>query len=126
MQNTGSVEVLMGECPKKKHPVDGHIMNLRKDVKKPETMLDYLTFKGSSPSACRRRTYVPRELSRRPRSTRGRTASSLTPLKSQPKVPVEEFRIDRAMAAATAFRITTSGRSPARGSRRNANCRPAR
>ena len=49
MQNTGTVEVLMGEVSEEKHPVDGHIMNLRKDVKKPETMLDYLTFKGLEP-----------------------------------------------------------------------------
>ena len=36
----------MGEVSEEKHPVDGHIMNLRKDVKKPEMMADYLTFCG--------------------------------------------------------------------------------
>ncbi len=46
MKRTGTVEVLMGEVSEEKHPVDGHIMNLRKDVKKPEIMADYLTFAG--------------------------------------------------------------------------------
>ena len=45
----GTIEVLMGEVSDEKHPVDGHLMNLRKDVRKPETMLDYSTFKGIEP-----------------------------------------------------------------------------
>jgi hypothetical protein len=41
------VEVLMGEVTQEKHPADGHIMELRKDVKIPEKMADYGTFEAT-------------------------------------------------------------------------------
>ena len=75
MQNTGTVEVLMGEVSEEKHPVDGHIMNLRKDVKKPETMADYLTFKGLEPERVPSAYFVPPAARRGARPARGRTAS---------------------------------------------------
>ena len=102
MQNTGTVEVLMGEVAEEKHPVDGHIMNLRKDVKKPETMLDYLTFKGLEPERVPAAYFVP--------ASAGQALDRLkthgvvmTPLKSATKLAVEEFRIDSNETAATPF-----------------------
>ena len=41
------IEVLMGEVTQEKHPVDGHLMDLRKDVKIPEKMADYGTFEAT-------------------------------------------------------------------------------
>ena len=43
----GVVEILMGEVTQEKHPVDGHVMELRKDVKIPEKMEDYGTFEAT-------------------------------------------------------------------------------
>ena len=102
MQNTGTVEVLMGEVSEEKHPVDGHIMNLRKDVKTPETMLDYLTFKGLEPERVPSAYFVPASLAQALDRLKGHGVV-MTPLKSATKVAVEEFRIDSSVAAATAF-----------------------
>ena len=102
MQHTGSVEVLMGEVSEEKHAVDGHIMNLRKDVKTPETMLDYLTFKGLEPERVPSAYYVPASLTQALDRLKVHGVV-MTPLKSAAKVPVEEFRIDSSVAAATAF-----------------------
>ena len=102
MQHTGTVEVLMGEVSEEKHPVDGHIMNLRKDVKTPETMLDYLTFKGLEPERVPSAYYVPASLTQALDRLKVHGVV-MTPLKSAAKVPVEEFRIDSSVAAATAF-----------------------
>jgi predicted Holliday junction resolvase-like endonuclease len=102
MQNTGTIEVLMGEVSEEKHPVDGHIMNLRKDVKTPETMLDYLTFKGLEPERVPSAYYVPASLAQALDRLKVHGVV-MTPLKSATKVPVEEFRIDSSVAAATAF-----------------------
>ena len=102
MQHTGTVEVLMGEVSEEKHPVDGHIMNLRKDVKTPETMLDYLTFKGLEPERVPSAYYVPASLAQALDRLKVHGVV-MTPLKSATKVPVEEFRIDSSVAAATAF-----------------------
>ena len=41
------VEILMGEVTQEKHPVDGHRMDLRKDVRIPEKMADYGTFEAT-------------------------------------------------------------------------------
>ena len=102
MQHTGTVEVLMGDVSEEKHPVDGHIMNLRKDVKTPETMLDYLTFKGLEPERVPSAYYVPASLTQALDRLKVHGVV-MTALKSAAKVPVEEFRIDSSVAAATAF-----------------------
>ena len=102
MQNTGTVDVLMGEVSEEKHPVDGHIMNLRKDVKRPETMLDYLTFKGLEPERVPSAYFVPASLTQALDRLKVHGVV-MTPLKSATKLPVEEFRIASSVAAATAF-----------------------
>ena len=102
LQNTGTVEVLMGDVTEEKHPVDGHIMNLRKDVKTPETMLDYLTFKGIEPERVPSAYFVPAGLAQA--LDRLKTHGvAMTALKSATKIAVEEFRIDSSVAAPTAF-----------------------
>ena len=102
LQTTGTVEVLMGEVSEEKHPVDGHIMNLRKDVKTPETMLDYTTFKGIEPERVPSAYFVPASLAQALDRLKAHGVV-MTPLKSAIKVAVEEFRIDSSVAAATAF-----------------------
>jgi hypothetical protein len=102
MQNTGTIEVLMGEVSEEKHPVDGHIMNLRKDVRKPETMLDFSTFKGIEPERVPASYYVPASLAQAIDRLKAHGIVA-TPLKSATRVAVEEFRIDSNEAAATAF-----------------------
>ena len=102
LQNTGTVEVLMGEVTEEKHPVDGHIMNLRKDVKTPETMLDYTTFKGIEPERVPSAYFVPATLAQA--LDRLRTHGVvMTPLKAATRMAVEEFRIDSSVAAPTPF-----------------------
>jgi hypothetical protein len=102
LQHTGTVEVLMGEVMEEKHPVDGHIMNLRRDVKTPEKMLDYTTFKGIEPERVPSAYFVPAGLA--PALDRLKTHGVvLTPLKSASRMAVEEFRIDSSVAAPTAF-----------------------
>jgi hypothetical protein len=102
MQNTGTIEVLMGEVSEEKHPVDGHIMNLRKAVKKPETMLDFSTFKGIEPERVPASYYLPANLAQAIDRLQAHGIVA-TPLKSAAKVAVEEFRIDSNQSAATAF-----------------------
>jgi hypothetical protein len=102
LQNTGTVEVLMGEVSEEKHPVDGHIMNLRKDVKKPETMLDFSTFKGIEFERVPAAYYVPASLAQALDRLKAHGIVA-TPLESPARVAVEEFRIDSNKAAATAF-----------------------
>ena len=102
LQNTGTIEVLMGEVADEKHPVDGHVMNLRKDVKRPETMLDFSTFKGIEPERVPAIYYLPVTLTQA--LDRLRTHGIvITPLASAVKVRVEEFRIDSNETASTAF-----------------------
>jgi hypothetical protein len=102
MQNTGTIEVLMGEVSEEKHPVDGHVMNLRRDVKKPETMLDFSTFKGTEPERVSSSYYVPASLTQAIDRLEAH-GIVMTPLKSPTRLAVEEFRIDSNEAAATAF-----------------------
>ena len=102
LAHTGTIEVLIGEVTEEKHPVDGHVMHLRKDVKKPETMADYTTFKGVAPERVPAAYYVPAPL----KDAVDRLAAHgivLTPLKSAITAAVEEFRIDGNEVAAAAF-----------------------
>ena len=53
------VEILMGEVTQEKHPVDGHVMDLRKDVKIPEKMEDYGTFEATETERVPRVYLIP-------------------------------------------------------------------
>jgi hypothetical protein len=43
-KSADSVEILLGEVRQEKHPKDGHVMDVRADVKKPEKMPEYGIF----------------------------------------------------------------------------------
>jgi hypothetical protein len=102
MRNNGTLEVLMGEVSEEKHPVDGHNMNLRKDVKKPEIMADYLTFAGLEAERVPSAYFIPPRLAEA--VDRLRTHGiQLTPIASAANLAVEEFRIDSSTTAPTAF-----------------------
>ena len=45
VKSAEAVEILLGEVTQEKHPKDGHLMDLRSDVKKPEKMAEYGIFK---------------------------------------------------------------------------------
>jgi hypothetical protein len=46
-KSADSIEVLLGEVTQEKHPKDGHIMDVRKDVKIPEKMPEYGIFEAT-------------------------------------------------------------------------------
>ena len=115
MQNTGTIEVLMGEVSEEKHPVDGHIMNLRKDVKKPETMLDFSTFKGIEPERVPAAYLHPASLTQALDRLR---AHGVAVTAAQPRRTwlSKNSASTRATPRPRRSRTTTNGRSPARGS----------
>ena len=102
MQNAGPIEVLLGDVSEEKHPVDGHIMNLRKDVRKPETMINFLTFAGTEPERVPSVYFVPAGLAQALDRLRAHGVQ-MTPLAKATTLQVEEFRIDSSTAAATPF-----------------------
>jgi hypothetical protein len=102
LQHTGTIEVLLGEVAEEKHPVDGHIMNLRTDVRKPEKMADYLTFAGTEPERVPSAYFVPAGLADALDRLRAHGVR-MTPVATAATVPVEEFRIDSSTTAATPF-----------------------
>ncbi|MGE3344206.1 MAG: M14 family metallopeptidase [Vicinamibacterales bacterium] len=55
----GMVEILMGEVEEEKNPIDGNIMNRRKDVIKPEQMLDRMWFEPTSTETAPTEYYIP-------------------------------------------------------------------
>ena len=102
LQHTGSIEVLMGEVEEITHPVDGHPMHLRKDVKKPEKMADYSTFAGTEPERVPSAYFVP--VTEKDAVDRLRAHGiMMTPLRAATAARIEAFRIDSSEAAATPF-----------------------
>jgi predicted deacylase len=57
----GMIEVLMGETEEEKNPVTGRGMRRRKDVSKPEQMVDATTFEPSATEVVPQAYYVPRD-----------------------------------------------------------------
>ena len=102
MKHNGTIEVLLGEVSEEKHPVDGHVMNLRKDVKKPEIMADYLTFTGLEAERVPSAYFIPPQLAEALDRLRSHGVQ-LTPIGSAANLAVEEFRIDSSTTAPTAF-----------------------
>lgn len=96
------IEVLMGEVTQEKHPVDGHLMDLRKDVKIPEKMADYGTFEATETERVPMIYFIP---------PGHREAVDLlvahgilvTPLRTAASIDGEEFQIETNTQAANAF-----------------------
>src|SRR5687768_1276452 len=77
-------------------------MNLRKDVRKPEKMADYLTFAGTEPERVPSAYFVPARLADALDRLRAHGVR-MTPVATTAPLPVEEFRIDSSITAATPF-----------------------
>ena len=80
--------------------MDGHIMHLREDVRKPETMADYLTFAGTEPERVPSAYFVPPGLTGAVERLRMHGIRA-TPVAKPLTLAVEEFRIDSSTTAAT-------------------------
>ena len=96
------VEILLGETEQEKHPVDGHIMELRKDVKIPERMPEYGTFQATHTERVPSTYYVPAALTRALENLRAHGIRT-TVLAKATTVDVEEFQIDGNTAADREF-----------------------
>jgi hypothetical protein len=96
------VEILLGEVTAERHPVDGHVMHLRKDVRIPEKMAEYGTFRGTEFERVPSAYFVPPTLTDAVERLKMHGVPS-TPLKSTTKLSVEEFRIEKSETAAREF-----------------------
>lgn len=96
------VEILLGEVTQEKHPVDGHVMNVRKDVKIPEKMAEYGTFKATEIERVPAAYFVPAGLTDAIDRLKAHGIAAV-PLKAATTVQVEEFRIDASEAAPSPF-----------------------
>jgi hypothetical protein len=96
------VEILLGEVSQEKHPVDGHVMNVRKDVKIPEKMAEYGTFKAAETERVPAAYFVPAQLTDAIDRLQAHGIVA-TPLQAATTVPIEEFRIDASETAARPF-----------------------
>lgn len=86
------IEILLGDVVQEKHPVDGHVMEKRVDVRKPERVADYGQFKATETGRVPSAYYVPATLivALERLSAHG---IKMTALKTPETVQVEEFRI---------------------------------
>jgi hypothetical protein len=86
------VEILLGETTPEKHPVDGHIMELRKDVRIPERMPEYGTFEATETERVPSSYYIPSNLTAALEKLRAHGIRTTTVAKTT-KLTVEEFQI---------------------------------
>ncbi|MCA1559322.1 MAG: M14 family metallopeptidase [Acidobacteria bacterium] len=96
------VEILLGEITEEKHPVDGHTMHRRVDVKKPERMAEYGTFKPTHIERVPSAYYVPADLTDALDRLRAH-GIRMSSLGGGEKVQVEEFQIQGSEVAANEF-----------------------
>ncbi|HJR61169.1 MAG TPA: M14 family metallopeptidase [Vicinamibacterales bacterium] len=96
------VEILMGEVTQEKHPVDGHLMDLRKDVKIPERMPEYGTFEATETERVPATYYIPANLTAALEKLRAHGARTTT-LTKPTRVNVEEFQISGNTTATRPF-----------------------
>ena len=106
------VEILMGEVMQEKHPVDGHRMDLRKDVRIPEKMADYGTFEATETERVPLVYFIPPGHQQAVdllaahgilvEAFSGRTAAG-QPFRVASPMDLEEFQIEANTQAANAF-----------------------
>jgi hypothetical protein len=106
LERAEPVEILIGEVSDEKHPVDGHLMHLRKDVKNPERMAEYGTFKGSEFERVPSAYFIPPQLGAALDRLRAHGVIS-TPLETAATAQVEEFRIASSEVAPRPFQNHT-------------------
>jgi hypothetical protein len=61
LRRGGTIEILMGEVEEQKNPISGTPMYRRKDVSKPEQMIDMLWFEPSASEVAASEYYIPAE-----------------------------------------------------------------
>jgi hypothetical protein len=86
------VEILMGDVVEEKNPYDGHAMDRRLDVRKPERMPEYGTFKATETERVPSAYYVPATLTKAVEHLKAHGVLA-TPLTRAATVRIEEFRI---------------------------------
>jgi hypothetical protein len=86
------VEILLGDVVEEKNPNDGHLMNRRADVKKPERMPEYGTFVATETERVPAAYYVPADLAKVVQHLQAH-GIKMTPLTRAMTVQVQEFRI---------------------------------
>jgi hypothetical protein len=96
------VEILLGETTQEKHPVDGHTMELRTDVKRPERMPEYGTFAATHTEVVPATYYVPANLKKAVEMLTAHGVRTTT-LDKPMKVQAEEFRIESNTGAERRF-----------------------
>ena len=96
------IEVLMGEVTQEKHPVDGHIMDLRKDVKIPEKMTDYGTFAPTETERVPAAYVIPAGL-KGAVDLLAAHGIVMEPVRGSGSLQLEEFQIESNTQAANAF-----------------------
>jgi hypothetical protein len=90
----GMVEILMGEVEDEKNPVNGAFMNRRKDVVKPEQMVDMMWFEAATTETAPSAYYIPAAASKAIDLLRWHGVQLReTTLDVMPK-PLERFTID--------------------------------
>ncbi|HEX2454610.1 MAG TPA: M14 family metallopeptidase [Vicinamibacterales bacterium] len=87
------VEIILGEVTEEKNPISGNTMNRRADVRKPERMPEYGTFKATETERVPSAYYVPPGLTNAIDRLRAH-GIMMTPLKAAQAMQVEEFRIE--------------------------------
>ena len=88
----GLVEILMGDVVQEKNPHDGHLMDRRVDVRKPERMPEYGTFKATHTERVPSVYYLPATLTKAIDHLRAHGVRA-TPLARATTVRLEEFQI---------------------------------
>ena len=96
------VEILMGEVTQEKHPVDGHVMELRKDVKIPEKMADYGTFEATETERVPRAYLIPPD-HKQALDLLAAHGILFEPSRRTETLDVEEFQIEANTQAANPF-----------------------
>ena len=96
------VEILMGAVEQEKHPVDGHLIDVRQDVSRPERMPEYGTFRGTEVERVPEAYYLPPGLTDAVDRLRAH-GIVMTELSVPATVAIEEFRIDSSVVAERPF-----------------------
>ena len=86
------VEILLGDIVEEKNPNDGHLMDRRADVRKPERMPEYGTFKGTDEERVPAFYYLPPRLTAAIDHLRAH-GIRMTTLARPATIAVEEFQI---------------------------------